>query len=151
MKGTWETPIQNADIKSVQPLTEKTFVPRGSTALLDVVGRAVNEVGTHLASMQEQDRPEKIIVCILTDGIENASREFSRSKIKEMIEHQRDKYKWEFVFLAANQDAFAEAGSIGISKNMAMNFCATKEGTHDAYCELNEMVSEFRIKFHKKK
>ncbi|MCX6089794.1 MAG: hypothetical protein NTX88_05395 [Candidatus Atribacteria bacterium] len=101
--------------------------------------------------MQEQDRPEKVIVCILTDGIENASREFSRSKIKEMIEHQRDKYKWEFVFLAANQDAFAEAGSIGISKNMAMNFCATKEGTHAAYRELNLKVAEFRIKPHKKK
>jgi len=61
--------------------------------------------------MLKQNHTEKVIACILTDGSENASREFSRSKIKEMIEHQRDKYQWEFVFLAANQDAFAEAGS----------------------------------------
>jgi hypothetical protein len=68
-----------------------------------------------------------------------------------MIEHQRDKYKWEFVFLAANQDAFAEAGSMGIPKNMAVNFFATKEGTHAAYSELNLKVSEFRNKPPKKK
>lgn len=147
----YETPIQNVDIKSVDPLTEKTFVPRGSTALLDAVGRTINEVGTRLANMQEQDRPEKVIVSILTDGLENASREFSRSKIKEMVEHQRDKYKWEFVFLAANQDAFAEAGSIGISKNMAVNFEQTGAGTRDAYNSLNMMVSEFRTKPPKKK
>ena len=147
----YETPIQNADIKSVDPLTEKTFVPRGSTALLDAVGRTVNEVGTRFANMQEQDRPEKVMVCILTDGLENASREFSRSKIKEMVEHQRDKYKWGFVFLAANQDAFAEAESIGISKNMAVNFEQTGDGTRAAYDSLNMMVSEFRTKPPKKK
>ena len=105
----YEVAYQNVDLKSVENLTDKTFVPRGTTALLDAVGRTINEVGARLAKTDEHDRPEKVMVCILTDGMENASKEFSRTKIHEMITHQRDNYQWEFSFLAANQDAFAEA------------------------------------------
>lgn len=137
-------PIKNQDIKAVEPLTSKTFVPRGGTALLDAIGRTLNEVGARLSTTPENDRPEKVMVCILTDGQENSSREFTRPKIKEMIEHQRDKYKWEFAFLAANQDAFAEAGSMGISANMTANFTPDAAGTKRAYASLDMMATSYR-------
>ena len=90
------------------------LVPRGNTALLDAVGRAIVETGERLSKMNEADRPALVVVVIITDGQENASKEFSRTKIKEMISHQQSAYKWQFTYLGANQDAFAEAGSLGI-------------------------------------
>jgi uncharacterized protein YegL len=132
------------DLSVVQDLTAKTFVPRGSTALLDAVGRTINDVGARLAKMDEQDRPEKVMVCILTDGQENVSREFTTAKIKDMIEHQRTKYSWEFAFLAANQDAFATAGSLGINSSFTANFVATGAGTRQAYACLDSMAVGYR-------
>jgi uncharacterized protein YegL len=90
------------------------LTPRGSTALLDAVGRAINETGERLAKMAEEDRPGLVVFVIVTDGQENSSKEFSKAKVKEMIEHQQSKYHWQFTFLGANQDAFAEAGGMGI-------------------------------------
>lgn len=92
------------------------LVPRGSTALLDAVGRAINETGARLAALDEAQRPGLVVFVIVTDGQENASREFTREKIREMIEHQQTAYKWQFTFLAANQDAFAEGASMGIAQ-----------------------------------
>lgn len=91
-----------------------TLVPRGMTALLDAVGRAINETGERLAAMPEPERPGLVVFVILTDGQENSSSEFTREQIKAMIEHQQNVYGWQFTFLGANQDAFAAAGSIGI-------------------------------------
>src|SRR5208283_1990055 len=90
------------------------LVPRGNTALLDAVGRAINETGERLAKMAESDRPGLVIFVITTDGQENSSKEFSKAQIKEMVERQQSQYKWQFTFLGANQDAFAEAGGIVI-------------------------------------
>lgn len=103
-----------------------TLVPRGSTALLDAVGRAINETGGRLAKMAEPDRPGLVIFVIVTDGMENSSREFSKAKIKEMIERQQTQYHWQFTFLGANQDAFAEAGGMGIDASGVANYAADK-------------------------
>lgn len=89
--------------------------PDGSTALLDAVGRAVNETGARLAAMDETQRPGLVVFVIVTDGQENSSREFSRAQIRQMIEHQQSAYRWQFTFLAANQDAFSEGASLGIA------------------------------------
>lgn len=91
------------------------LVPRGATALLDAVGRAINETGARLAQMPEADRPGLVVFVVTTDGQENSSREFTKSQIKEMIERQQSQYNWQFTFLGANQDAFAEAGQMGIA------------------------------------
>ncbi|KAA5539168.1 VWA domain-containing protein [Roseiconus nitratireducens] len=96
--------------------------PRGCTALLDAVGRAINETGERLAKMQEADRPGLVIFVVMTDGLENSSHEFSKQQIKKMIEHQQDIYSWHFTFLGANQDAFAEAGGVGIHASGTANF-----------------------------
>ena len=99
-----------------------SLVPRGATALLDAVGRAINETGSRLSKMDEKDRPGLVIFVINTDGLENSSREFTRAQIKGMIEHQQSQYNWHFTFLGANQDAFEEAGQLGIHRDGAANF-----------------------------
>ena len=99
-----------------------TLLPRGGTALLDAVGRAINETGARLAAMDEAQRPGLVVVVIVTDGEENSSHEFRREQIRAMIEHQQVVYKWQFTFLAANQDAFAEGASLGIAASGIANF-----------------------------
>lgn len=102
------------------------LVPRGMTALLDAVGRAINETGERLANMPEPERPGLVVVVVMTDGLENSSREFTRQQIKQMIQHQQEVYSWQFTFLGANQDAFAEAEAIGISATAAANYSPEK-------------------------
>lgn len=92
--------------------------PRGSTALLDAVGRTIDMVGLRLKNTPEGDRPSKVVFMIITDGMENASREYSNQKVASMTKHQQDKYGWEFMYLGANQDAYAVAMDIGILRNI---------------------------------
>ncbi len=92
------------------------LVPRGSTALLDAVGRSINETGARLAAVEESQRPGLVVFVIVTDGAENSSKEFTRERIRQMVELQQSVYKWQFTFLAANQDAFAEGASMGIAQ-----------------------------------
>jgi hypothetical protein len=109
-----------------------TLEPRGSTALLDAVGRAINEVGARLTALPEDDRPGLVVMAILTDGGENASKEFSREQVRAMIEKQTKEFNWQFTFLGANQDAFASAASIGISAASALNYTtANSKATFD--------------------
>jgi uncharacterized protein YegL len=102
------------------------LVPRGMTALLDAVGRAIVETGERLAAMPEPDRPGLVVFVIVTDGQENSRKEYKKPQIKQMIETQRYIYKWQFTFLGANQDAFAEADSIGILREGTANFRVSK-------------------------
>lgn len=99
-----------------------SLVPRGSTALLDAVGRAINETGSRLAAMPETERPALVIFVITTDGQENASREFNYDQIRQMIATQQTVYKWQFTFLAANAESFAEGGKIGIARSHNAQF-----------------------------
>jgi hypothetical protein len=101
------------------------------TALLDAVGRAVNETGQRLSRMDEADRPGLVVFVIVTDGAENSSHEFTKAQIKEMITHQQSVYNWQFVFLGANQDAFAEAHDLGIDALKVANYAASK--SNEAY------------------
>jgi hypothetical protein len=89
--------------------------PRGNTALMDAVGRAIVETGERLRAMPESERPALVVFVIVTDGLENSSREYTKARVREMIEHQQNVYKWQFTYIGANQDAFAEAGSMGIN------------------------------------
>lgn len=102
------------------------LVPRGMTALLDAVGRAINETGERLSQINEEARPGLVVFVVMTDGLENSSREFTKTQIKEMITRQQDEFSWQFTFLGANQDAFAEAGSMGIRPDAAANYSDEK-------------------------
>jgi len=102
-----------------------TLQPRGATALYDAVGRTINAVGNHLAATPETDRPGEVIVVILTDGHENASREFTGDNVKSAITRQQDKYGWKFVFLGADQDAFEAGGSMGIAPGQTLSYASS--------------------------
>jgi hypothetical protein len=118
------------------------LVPRGMTALLDAVGRAINETGERLAKMDEQNRPGLVVFVVMTDGQENSSQEFSKADIKAMIQRQQDTYNWHFTFLGANQDAFAEAGDMGIADAGVANFAMNKVAA--AYAVTGGKVSRMR-------
>jgi len=133
------------DGKNVE-LTNREYFVRGSTALLDAVGKTILDVGRRLSSTSESNRPNKVIFVITTDGMENSSREFTYKKVRELIKHQQEKYSWEFIFLGANIDAKEEAHSIGINYDNAFNFKASKEGVTEMYCMVSEAVIEKRSK-----
>lgn len=126
----------------VQSVPGYQLVPRGSTALLDAVGRAINETGARLAAMEESQRPGLVLFVIVTDGEENSSKEFTLEQIRKMIEHQQTVYSWQFTFLAANQDAFAAGQSMGIGAAGIAGFVADRIGS--AYTALAKKASRMR-------
>jgi len=136
----YEVVHDGADIHTVPLLTNTTFVPRGMTALLDAVGKTLNTVSARLSEIPANNRPEKIIVAILTDGQENASREFTLPVIREMISHYTKDLKWDFIYLAATQDAFSEAGKMGISADNTMQFAASKAGIRGSYNCMSNVI-----------
>ena len=143
----YELVWENKPLKDIKK-GDYVLMPRGMTALLDAVGKTVKTVGERLSKTDEDKRPGKVIVTIITDGHENHSKEYRRQQIMEMINHQRDKYKWEFLFLAANQDALAEASHIGIKGAQAMNFAATGQGMKAAYGSMSRGISSYRSTGH---
>jgi len=133
-------------LEQVPDLDSTTYVPRGSTALLDAIGRTFNAVGARLARLPEEERPEKVIVLIFTDGGENASREFRRHKVVEMIDLQRKKYSWEILFFGAGPEAFAEGNSLGLDSSSIFRAHALGgTGTYEGLRHASKSVTESRI------
>lgn len=128
------------DIKDINPMTEKDYFVRGSTALLDAVGSAIHHIGTVHKYAREEDRPENVIFFINTDGMENSSHKYTYKKIKSMIGLEKEKFGWEFVFMGANIDAFDVAESIGISKNRSINYRSDRAGTSRLFEKIGEMA-----------
>lgn len=129
-----------APLAQAAELTDKTFVPRGGTALLDAIGRTLNEQG---ARINGEGWAEKVIVCILTDGGENQSREYRQDQIKSMVKHAEE-HGWSFVFMAANQDAFVAASGYGISAAHTAGFMASAAGTQGAYTLMGTTTRNLR-------
>ena len=142
--NVYEKLYEAKPLSAAPRLNSHTFVPRGSTALLDAIGRLVDETGKRLANMPEGQRPGQIVFVILTDGFENSSCKYDMLKINVMITHQRDVYKWNFMFLGANQDAIATAAGLGISSNVAMTYGGTGEGTGRAIQAASTAVGAYR-------
>lgn len=132
------------NLRGVQPITQQEYFVRGSTALLDAVGKTINKIGNALKHTREEERPEHVMFVITTDGLENASYEFNDQKIRQMIEHQKSKYNWEFIFLGANIDAAATAAKVGISRDMSVNYHADSQGTLLNYETVCAAVSDVR-------
>ena len=125
-------------IQRVEPLSRKQYYVRGTTALLDAVGSAIHHIGNVHKYAREEDRPEKTLFVITTDGMENASRRYSYQKVRAMLQHQKEKYGWEFIFLGANIDAEKEAARFGIAGDYAANYHADHKGTaviYEAVCD----------------
>lgn len=140
----YEVVFQAANVKNTEPLTDKTFIPRGTTALLDAIGRTIQDTGKRYEALNESERPEKVVFVIITDGYENASHKFTADKVNEMIQHQRDVYKWEFVFLGANQDAITSAAKLGISAANALTYGANSQGVGASFRSVSRNISSYR-------
>jgi len=140
--GGYDRVIDAKPIVQAEPLTDATFLPRGNTPLLDSMARAIRETGERLKVMADASRPEKVVMVIITDGEENSSREFSRDAVMAMVAHQRDTYKWEFIYLGANQDAIKAAASMGIPAAFAASY--TGANTKQAYGASSRMVASMR-------
>lgn len=132
------------NVHDVAPMTAKDYWPRGCTALYDAIGKTINDVGHRLSNTAEDERPSKIIFVITTDGMENASREYSQRKVKEMIEHQTNKYSWQFIFLGANIDVEEVAGGIGINLDYAKSYSANSRGIGSVYSTMSKITSDYK-------
>lgn len=137
--------IHNAvKLADVPPLTDKVFVPRGGTPLRDAVGRGIVATGERLRNMDEADRPGKVLFVIMTDGEENSSVEYTAKQIKEMIGHQQNVYKWEFMFVGANQDAVMTGMDYGISQVRSVTYAANAIGATNTFGVLSRKMSAYR-------
>lgn len=126
----------------IKDVTKYKLVPGGSTALLDAIGEGILKTGERVAQMSEDQRPGLVVFIILTDGEENASREFSNSRIREMITHQTDIYKWQFRYLGANQDAFSVGGNMGLSAGTSGNYSSPKRAFAAGSSNISRMRGE---------
>lgn len=133
-----------ADIFEVKPMTEEDYNVRGCTALLDAVGGAIHHIGNVHKYARPEDVPEHTVFIITTDGMENASHSYSRSRVREMIKRQQEKYGWEFIFLAANIDAEETAENIGIRRERAVNYTQDEEGVKATYAVMCEAITSVR-------
>lgn len=132
-------PVQN-----IAPMTERDYYVRGCTALLDAIGGAIHHIGNVHKYARTEDIPEHTLFVITTDGMENASRRYDSERVKQMIERQKARYGWEFLFLGANIDAVETAGRFGIGADRAVNYHADRTGTQLNYEVLSEAVSAVR-------
>ncbi|MCG1024505.1 vWA domain-containing protein [Dehalobacter sp.] len=132
------------DIKAVSLITEKEYQVGGATALLDAIGGTIHKIGNAQKNTAEDYRAEKVMFVIITDGEENSSREYSAEQIKQMIERQKTRYGWEFIFLGANIDAVETAGRFGISADRAQNYHSDSEGVELNFRVMSEAVATFR-------
>jgi hypothetical protein len=137
-------PISSVPVQEVVPLTQETFVPRNCTALLDAIGQTIDDLGNRLGDLPSQNRPTRVIVAILTDGLENASRRFVWNDVAARIKHQTDTYNWIFLFLGANQDAIATAAQISISAHNAASFVADDAGSRASHKAFSRKATALR-------
>lgn len=132
------------DIRAVQPISGKEYFVGGSTALLDAIGKTIHKIGTAQKNTAEEYRAEKVMFVIITDGEENASRQYSAAQVREMIRRQKERYGWEFIFLGANMDAVETAGRFGIDADRAVDYVPDGEGTELNFRMMSETVTAFR-------
>lgn len=134
------------DLRAISPITDKEYYVRGNTALLDAIGYTIDKIGNVQKVSAPDMRADKVLFVITTDGMENASHNFTVSDIRYMIERQREKYDWEFIFLGANIDAIATARHYGIDPDRAARYHNDKLGTRVNYDAINKAVSDLRSK-----
>jgi Mg-chelatase subunit ChlD len=133
---------ESKPILEVPDLNQQTFQPRGGTPLLDALGQTIDSTGRALAAIPAANRPDKVVFVVITDGQENSSRHHTKASVKEKIDHQAGKYNWQFVYLGANQDAFDEAGSVGIAMANAANYAPAR--MQAAFAATAANVASFR-------
>lgn len=132
------------NIKGVSQITDREYFVRGCTALLDAIGKTISKIVNVQQQTSDDLKAKKVMFVIITDGLENSSREYSADKVRRMVENQKSKYGWEFIFLGANIDAIETASNFGISQDHAVNFNADKMGVQLNYLSINKVISTVR-------
>ncbi len=138
--------VKSADLALFKDDLMAKYSCSGMTALNDAVCIAIDSMGKEFAAMPEEERPENVLCVIITDGQENASKEFSTADVKKRIVHQQDVYNWEFLFLAANQDAFESGEVLGVKESNRVNFCQSKHGVANMRIAMLECASKIRTR-----
>lgn len=131
-------------IQQAPELNDESYNPSATTALYDAEGWTIEYTGKRLAEMREDERPDKVIIVIITDGAENASTDFTRERIEALIKQQEEVYKWQFVFLGANQSATMSAQSMGMNVNSALSYAASPRGVVEGYSAMSAQIGDFR-------
>lgn len=131
-------------LEKIEPMTTKQYYVHGSTALMDALGDAIHHIGNVHKYARDEDRPEKTIFIITTDGYENSSRKYSADQVRQMVTRQKEKYGWEFIFLGANIDAVKTARTYGINEDNAANFVNDKKGIALMCCAQSTIISSIR-------
>ncbi len=139
-----EVLYDRVDLNKIEPMNDNQYYVRGCTALLDAIGGAIHHIATVHKYARDEDRPEKTMFVITTDGMENASRSYTYHEVKKMVEKQKSKYNWEFLFIGANIDAIDVAGRFGIKKDRAVNYVHDERGTAALYNSVSNAVSAMR-------
>ncbi len=142
----YEVPVSTRPLPEVPELTAATFVPRGSTALLDAIGRTIKDTDQRLQALPAEEQPGKVILVIFTDGMENASQTYSARHISDLIRLYRDEKGWEFLFLAANQDAIASAAAMNVDAHTSSNVTFSAKGVTSTGSALSRKVRSLRMK-----
>jgi hypothetical protein len=133
--------IYNGSIKNCIELSKDTYFPRGMTALYDAIGKTVSEIGTILSGKSEDEKPSKVIVAVITDGLENVSKEFTSQRIGDIIKEQQEKYSWEFLFMGADQKAILDAQkNLNFKAVNTMHFADNSIGVKAAYASYSRSV-----------
>ncbi|MED4205464.1 vWA domain-containing protein [Neobacillus mesonae] len=132
------------NVRGISPITEKDYQVGGTTALLDAIGFTIQKIVNVQKKTSESEQAEKVLFVITTDGMENASREFTTDKIKKMVQYQKEKFRWEFLFLGANIDAISTAAQFGIGEDFAVEYHADEIGTQLNYEAVSEAVTNIR-------
>lgn len=144
--GNYDLISDMVPLTTASELNKQNYSPNGGTALLDAIGRTINNVESLLDEKSEDEKPEKVIFVIITDGQENESREFTRDQVMTMINNHRDEKGWEFVFIGANQDAIQGGNSIGVRAGNSLNYSASAIGTQAMYSSLTRSMTSYRSK-----
>ena len=139
-----EVIYDRADIRNVEPMTDRQYQVGGCTALLDAIGGAVHHIANIHKYAREEDRPGKTVFVITTDGLENASRRYTYADVQKMVQHEQEKYGWEFLFLGANMDAISAAHSFGIRADRAARYSCDSVGTEVSFRTASSAISKLR-------
>lgn len=145
----YETVYVGKNIDKVQYLNDTSFQPRGLTALLDAIGKSISATKKRIKQLPKKKRPDNVIVAIITDGMENASKQYSRTQIFNKIRKREEKNDWKFIFIAANQDAILEAQKFGIKREQALQFSADDNGVKEAISSFSQKMYQMKRRVNK--
>ena len=140
----YELLVDCESLENVQLLNKHNYKPNGGTALNDTLYETIDRVGQQVVSMKAKDRPSKVIVCVISDGEENSSRRYTDAQVKSLIEHRKELFNWEFVFIGANQDVMKTARTYSFNTESTFTFSATSKGLMDGYDTISSYVTSIR-------